>query len=222
MFEMIVRGGPVMVPIIFCSVLALAIVLERLWFLQRISIDARQFLDEVTAAIRRNKILEALDLCERTPGPVASITKAALAKHDRSRAEIKEAIEDAAIHQVPGLEKHLRMLATLGHIAPLLGLLGTVTGMVNCFQTVQERTAAFNAVSPGDLAGGIWEALITTVAGLIVAIPTYVAYNYLASRVNDTIREMERGGTEIVNLLTERDNETVELAGRAHRGRERG
>ncbi len=222
MVEMIMRGGPVMAPIIFCSVLALAIVLERLWFLQRVSIDTRQFLDEVTAAIRHNKIMEALDLCERTPGPVALITKAALAKHDRSRAEIKEAIEDAAVHHAPALEKHLRMLATLGHISPLLGLLGTVTGLVRCFQVVQEKSSAFNAVSPGDLAGGIWEALITTVAGLVVAIPTYVAYNYLVSRVNDLIREMEQGGTEIVNLLTDRSEELHELAGRSAKGRERG
>lgn len=220
MFETIVRGGPVMVPIILCSILALAIVLERFWFLQRVSIDTRHFLDEVTAAIRHNKVLEALDLCERTPGPVALITKAALAKHDRSRAEIKEAIEEAAIHQIPSLEKHLRMLATLGHISPLLGLLGTVTGMVSCFQAVQEKSSAFSAVSPGDLAGGIWEALITTVAGLIVAIPTYVAYNYLVSRVNDLIREMEQGGTEIVNLLTDRGEELHEAA-RARGGRER-
>ncbi len=220
MVDMMVRGGPVMVPIVLCSILALAIVLERLWFLQRVTIDARQFLDEVTASIRRNKIVDALDLCGRTPGPVASIVKAALAKHDRTRAEIKEVIEDAAVHQIPALEKHLRMLATLGHISPLLGLLGTVTGMVSCFQTVQERSSAFSAVSPSDLAGGIWEALITTVAGLAVAIPTYVAYNYLASRVNDAIREMERGGTEMVNLLTDRSEEPHELAGRSH-GRER-
>ncbi len=218
MFDMMVRGGPVMVPIALCSILALAIVLERLWFLQRVTIDTRQFLDEVTTSIRRNKIVDALDLCERTPGPVASIVKAALAKHDRTRAEIKEAIEDAAAHQMPALEKHLRMLGTLGHISPLLGLLGTVTGMVSCFQTVQEKSSAFSAVSPSDLAGGIWEALITTVAGLVVAIPTYVAYNYLASRVNDLIREMERGGTEIVNLLTARGGELHELVGRPQGG----
>ena len=94
-------------------------------------------------------------------------------------------------------------LATVAHISPLLGLLGTVVGLVRCFQIIQEKSTALQSVSPGDLAGGIWVALLTTVAGLIVAIPAFVAYNYLASRINNFILEMEKTSTDLVNFLTE-------------------
>ena len=116
---------------------------------------------------------------------------------------VKEAIEDASLYEVPKLEKNLSVLATIAHISPLLGLLGTVTGMVRCFQTIQAKATSFHPVSPGDLAGGIWEALLTTVVGLIVAIPTFVIYNYLVSRINSFILEMEKASTELVNFLTE-------------------
>ncbi|MBU1148008.1 MAG: MotA/TolQ/ExbB proton channel family protein, partial [Candidatus Omnitrophica bacterium] len=93
---------------------------------------------------------------------------------------------------------------TIAHITPLLGLLGTVTGMVRAFQVIQEKSVSFNPVSPGDLAGGIWEALLTTVAGLIVAIPTVVAYNYMVTRVEEFILEMERSATEVTDMLSQR------------------
>ena len=105
---------------------------------------------------------------------------------------------------MPRLEKHIGLLSTIAHISPLLGLLGTVTGMVRAFQVIQEKTASFNPVSPGDLAGGIWEALLTTVAGLIVAIPTVVVYNYLVNRVDEFVVEMERSATEVINILSQR------------------
>ncbi len=148
--------------------------------------------------------MEAIDLCDRTPGPIAHILKAGMMKHDRSRQEIKEAMEDASLYEVPRLEKRLNALATISHISPLLGLLGTVTGMVRCFQVIQSKSSSLHPVSPGDLAGGIWEALITTVAGLIVAIPTFVAYHYLVSRVNNFVLDMERSATELINILVQR------------------
>jgi biopolymer transport protein ExbB len=112
-------------------------------------------------------------------------------------------MEDASLYEIPTLEKNLTALATVAHISPLLGLLGTVTGLVRCFQVIQLKSSSFTPVNPGDLAGGIWEALITTVAGLIIAIPMFVIYNYLVSRVNNFILEMERSATEVVNLLSE-------------------
>jgi biopolymer transport protein ExbB len=124
-------------------------------------------------------------------------------KYDRSRSQIKEAIEDASLYEIPKLEKNLPVLATVAHISPLLGFLGTVTGMVVSFQTIQTKAATSYPVLPGDLAGGIWEALLTTVAGLLVAIPAFVAYNYLVSRINNIILEMEKASTELVNFLTE-------------------
>lgn len=204
MFEIIQKGGPVMYPIILCSILGFAIVIERLYCLYKARIDTKDFMNNIEITIKRNRIPEAIKICEKTPGPIAHIVKAGIMKHDRARQEIREAIEDAGHQEIPRLEKNISLLATIAHIAPLLGLLGTVTGMVRAFQAIQEKTASFNPVSPGDLAGGIWEALLTTVAGLIVAIPTVVAYNYLVSRVEEFVLDMERSTTEVIELLSQR------------------
>lgn len=204
MWDVIQKGGPLIYLIILCSIVALAVVIERLYHLHRARIDSDKFMESISNTLRRNRVMEAIDLCEKTPGPVAHIIKAGILKHDRSRTEIKEAIEDAGICEVPRLEKNLGALATIAHISPLLGLLGTVTGMVRAFQIIQEKASSLHLVSPGDLAGGIWEALITTAAGLIVAIPTFVAYNYLVSRVKGFILEMERTTTDLINILAQR------------------
>lgn len=204
MWDVIQKGGPLMYLIILCSIVALAVVIERLYHLNRAKIDIDKFMESISSILKRNRIMEAIDLCEKSPGPIAHIIKAGILKHDRSRQEIKEAIEDAGIYEVPRLEKNLGALATIAHISPLLGLLGTVTGMVRAFQIIQEKATSLNPVSPGNLAGGIWEALITTAAGLIVAIPTFVAYNYLVSRVKNFIVEMERTSTELINILGQR------------------
>lgn len=203
MLEFIVKGGPVMVPIILCSIIAMAIVIERFYHLYRAKIDTKAFMEDVTASLKRNKIVEAIDKCEKMPGPIAHIMKAGIIKHDHSKQEIRQAIEDAGLHEVPRLEKRLGALATIAHISPLLGLLGTVTGMVRCFQVIQAKATVLNPISPGDLAGGIWEALITTVAGLVVAIPTLVAYNFLVSHVDSFVLDMETSATDLINILTE-------------------
>lgn len=207
MWEMMLKGGPIMWPILLCSVLAFAIIVERLIQLRREEIDTKDFMEQISKALKRNKIMEALELCDRTPGPIARILKAGILKHDRPHAEVKEAIEDACIHEVPRLEKNMPVLATVAHIAPLLGLLGTVTGMVAAFQVIETKATAINPVNPGDLAGGIWEALLTTVAGLCVAIPTFVAYNYFVSRVDGFVLEMERSATDLLNILGEKRGE---------------
>ncbi|PIR65540.1 MAG: biopolymer transporter ExbB [Candidatus Omnitrophica bacterium CG12_big_fil_rev_8_21_14_0_65_43_15] len=204
MIDWVQKGGPVMYPIILCSILAFTIVIERLYHLRRAKIDTRKFMDEIANILRRNKIMDAVELCDKTPGPIPYILKAGIMKHDRPRAEIKEAIEDAGLYEVPRLEKNVTVLATIAHIAPLLGLLGTVTGMVRCFQTIQQKSTAFHPVSPGDLAGGIWEALITTVAGLSVGIPTLVAYNYFVNRISNFVLDMEKAATDLVNMLTQK------------------
>lgn len=204
MWDVIQKGGPLMYLIILCSIVALAVVIERLYHLNRAKIDIDKFMESISNILKRNRIMEAIDLCEKSPGPIAHIIKAGILKHDRSRQEIKEAIEDAGIYEVPRLERNLGALATIAHISPLLGLLGTVTGMVRAFQIIQEKATSLHPVSPGNLAGGIWEALITTAAGLIVAIPTFVAYNYLVSRVKNFIVEMERTSTELINILGQR------------------
>ena len=203
LWQVFMAGGPVMWPILLCSIFALAITLEKFWYLYKIKIDTQQFLGGVLDKMKHHQVKEALEICEKTKSPVSRILKAGILRYDRPRPQIKEAIEDASLYEIPILEKNLLMLATIAYISPLLGILGTVTGMVRCFQSVQSKAATFNLVSPADLAGGIWEALLATVAGLVVAIPTFIVYNYLVNRVNNFILEMEKASTELVNFLTE-------------------
>jgi biopolymer transport protein ExbB len=204
MWDLIQKGGPMMYLIMLSSVLAFGVVIERVYHLNRARIDADKFMDSLTGVLKRNKIIEAIELCNSTPGPIAHIVKAGILKHDRSKHEIKEAIDEAAQLEVPRLEKHLPVLATVAHIAPLLGLLGTVTGMIKAFQVIQQKASSMVPVNPGDLAGGIWEALLATLAGLSVAIPTYVAYNYLVSQVDSLVYDMERSATDLTNMLSSR------------------
>jgi biopolymer transport protein ExbB len=203
LWQVFLSGGPVMWPILLCSIFALAIALEKFWHLHKISIDTQDFLNKILDKMKHRDTKEALQICDNTRSPIANILKAGILKYDRPRPQIIEAIEDASLYEIPRIEKNLTALATIAHVSPLLGLLGTVTGMVRCFQVIQAKATTFHPVSPGDLAGGIWEALLTTVAGLIVAIPTFVAYNYLVSRINHYILEMEKASTELVNFLTE-------------------
>jgi len=211
MWELMIKGGPLMFLILLCSVIAFAVVIERLWHLWRAKINTKDFMEDIAETLKRNKIMLAIDKCNVMPGPIAEILKAGILKYDRPRSEIKEAVEDAGLHEVPRLEKNLGVLATIAHIAPLIGLLGTVTGMVRAFQVIEQKAVAMTPVNPGDLAGGIWEALITTVAGLAVAIPTYVAYNFLVTKVDGFVLEMEKSATDLVNILGTKRTEEDEI-----------
>lgn len=207
MFQFMQKGGPVMWVILLCSIIALAVVIERFMQLRKARIDTGKFMNEIANLLKRNRIMEAIDMCNQTPGPISQVVKAGILKHDRSRPEIREAIEDAAVTEIPVLEKNLSVLATMAHIAPLLGLLGTVTGMVRAFQVIEQKATALQPVNPKDLAGGIWEALLTTVFGLCVAIPAYVAYNFFVNKVNEFVFEIEKSATDLVNLLSSRRQE---------------
>jgi len=190
-------------PILICSIMSLAIILERFYCLARAKINAQGFLGKIMENIRHNRINAALDECDRVSSPVSRMLKAGVLKYDRPREQIRETLEDVSLYEIPILERRMTALATIAHISPLLGLLGTVTGMVRAFQTIQLKAGTLNPVSPGDLAGGIWEALLTTVFGLMVAIPTFVFYNILVGKVNAIVLDMERSATELVNFLTE-------------------
>jgi biopolymer transport protein ExbB len=194
------KGGPIMWVILGCSVLALAVFFERLFHLYRARINADAFIKRVEAMLSAGKTQETIKLCEASPGPLASILCAAVKKKGCSRAEIKEAVENAGLYEVPRLEKRLPVLATVAHICPLLGLLGTVAGMIEVFHRIQ---ILGGIVNPADLAGGIWEALLTTAAGLVIAIPTFVAYNYLVSCVNGIVLDMEIAATAIIDILSQ-------------------
>ncbi len=198
-FSIFNQGGPLMYLILAGSVIGLGVFLERLYHLHRAQINTESFMVEIRSLVRQGEIEAAVDFCRRTPGPVAHILAAGLTRHSRIRSEIREAIEDAGIQEVSRLEKNLVVLATLAHISPLLGLLGTVLGMIRAFMTIEEMQGVVN---PSDLAGGIWEALLTTVFGLLVAIAAYIAYNYLVARVGKMVLDMETSATGVVNLLT--------------------
>jgi biopolymer transport protein ExbB len=204
MMNIIEEGGVLMYPIIVCSVVALAITFERFWTLRRATIDTREFMDAMRTVLRQNRIQEAVAICDETDAPVARIMKAGVLKHNRSKEDIREAIEDAGHLEIPRLERYMSALATCANIAPLLGLLGTVQGMIKCFATIQHKQGQ---VVPSDLAEGIGNALITTAAGLTVAIPALVVYNYFVTRVENMILEMEISSSELVELLTKHRGE---------------
>ncbi len=200
-WALIKDGGPIMAPIILCSIFALGIIIEKFIYFATIQTNTIQLKKQVLENVKNNKIKESIQLCDSNRSPVAKILKAGIIKFGSSREDIKESMEDVSLFEIPKLESRLSALATIAHVSPLLGLLGTVTGMTASFHTIQIRAASLNPVTPGDLAGGIGEALLTTVAGLMVAIPTYVAYNYFVNRINHFTLEMERSATELVNFM---------------------
>lgn len=200
-WQLIRLGGPLMVPIILCSWFALGIVIGKFLYFAGIKTDTGKLKKDLYEFLRANKIREAVTLCDGNPAPVAKILKAGILKFGSSREEIKEAMEEVSRFEIPKLESRMTALATIANVTPLLGLLGTVTGMTESFYTLQAKAAGMTPITPGDLAGGIWEALLTTVAGLMVAIPCFVAYNYLVSRIHGIILEMERTAADLVNFL---------------------
>ena len=204
MFDWLIKGGPMMLPILLCSVIAAAIVIERFIYLRSIKMNTRKFIGEISYALKRNRADEAIAMCDQSPGPLPRVLKAGILKYDRSRQEMKEAIEDAALHEIPRLEKNVGILATIAQISPLLGFLGTVIGMVEVFQGIQAKSGVVSAVTAADISSGVWQALISTVAGLVVAIPVITAYNYFVYKFNYIVREIEISATDLVGILSEK------------------
>lgn len=195
-------------PLLALSLVALAIVIERLLHFHRMEIRVGEFLQGLANLVRKRKFAEALYECAGLPGPVAKVMHTAVVYHDRARHELKEIVEESAQLEVPKLEKHLGALSTICHAAPLLGFLGTILGIL---QTFDHLAAHGGHATAGELAGGIYVSLLTSAAGLIVAIPTYFALRYLSSRVDHFIHDMERAGVEIVNLLAESPAPTADI-----------
>ena len=182
------------------SAVALAVFLDRLLQYHRDQIDSTQFLNGVRNVLKRDNVVEALAICDATPGPIPRLVKTAILNRERGREAVREALEDAGSQEVPRLEEKLNLLATIAQLAPLLGLLGTVMGFIRTFMLMQ--AAGLNA-QVRDLSSGVWQALVCAAAGLAVAIPAHAGYNYLVSRVNSIVLDMERAATEIVNIVTE-------------------
>ena len=194
------NGGPVLWLILLSSAVAVVVFFERFLHCHREQINSIEFLNGVRTVLKRNNIVEALSICDATPGPVARLVKTAIVNRNHGRDRVREALEEAGLAEVPRLEEKLNLLATIAQLAPLLGLLGTVLGFIRTFYLMQE--SGLNA-HVGQLSTGIWQALICAAAGLAVAIPAHAGYNYLVSRVNTIVLDMERAATEIINIATE-------------------
>ena len=192
-------GGPMAWLLLLMSAVVLVVFIERLLHYHRAQINSTEFLNGVRNVLKRENVVEALSICDATPGPVARLVKTAILNRDRGREGARDALEEAGLLEVPRLEDKLNLLATIAQIAPLMGLLGTVMGFMKMFLELQhEGTFA----TPDRLAGGIWGALISMAAGLAVAIPTYAGYNYLVNRVNSIVLDMEKASTEILNIVS--------------------
>jgi biopolymer transport protein ExbB len=197
MYDFVVKGGVLMIPIALCSIIALAIFLERLWSLRRSKVIPRDFLIEIEDLIRREKIPEAVTRCRRDNSSMANIIVAGIRNFGKRREIVKESIEEIGRKEAASLERYINVVGTIAAISPLLGLLGTVFGMIKAFNVISIQGVG----NPSSLAGGISEALITTAAGLVVAIPTFVLYRYLANKADALIVEMEEHSIRMVDLL---------------------
>jgi biopolymer transport protein ExbB len=201
MYDFVVKGGVLMIPIALCSIIALAIFLERLWSLRRSRVIPRDFLIEIEDLIRREKIPEAITRCRKDNSSMANIILAGIRNFGKRREIVKEGIEEIGRREAATLERYINVVGTIAAIAPLLGLLGTVFGMIKAFNVISIQGVG----NPSSLAGGISEALITTAAGLVVAIPTFVLYRYLANKADALIVEMEENSIRMVDLLKQRE-----------------
>jgi len=197
------HGGPMIWLILGASAVALAVFIERVLHFHRAQINSMEFLNGVRNVLKRENVVEALSICDATPGPVARLVKVAILNRDRGREGVREALEEAGLVEIPPLEDKLNLLATIAQIAPLMGLLGTVLGFIHIFGELQ---AAGTFANMRALAGGSWEGLICTATGLAVAIPCYAGYNYLVSRVNAIVLDMEKAAGEIVNIVSDSNN----------------
>lgn len=200
------QGGPVMWPLLIFSVLALAVAIERFFALRKARVNVNEFLARVRKALMVNRSLrDAVKICEQYQGPVASVLKAGLLKFGQPKEDVEKTIENAALFEMGRLERGLPFLATTANISPLLGFLGTVTGMINSFDAL----AKVGLSNPAAVAAGISEALITTATGLAIAIPVQLVYNYFMNKINKFVRDIETAANMLVETFGEMDRSGI-------------
>jgi biopolymer transport protein ExbB len=196
--DLITQGSPIVWVILACGVVAFLVFLERGLHLHRARIKSDDFLKGIVNILKRDNIDEALTICEETPGPVAQIVKTAILHRGDTKDGIRSTVEDASKAEISRMERRLVVIATVAQITPLLGLLGTILGMVEALATMHQTVPFIQTV---DVMGGLMKALITTAAGLTVAIPCYVAFNLLVVKIDRIVLDMERVASEIVAFL---------------------
>ena len=204
-FDFLTKGGWLMIPIGISSIVALAFFLERIWSLQRSKVIPARFLEIVGKLLRERRFDEAEALCHGNDSHIAPILEAGIRYQGRDRSVVKEVMEEIGQREVSYMERFVGAVGAIATVAPLLGLLGTVTGMITVFQRVVNQTAAGQAADPGALANGIWEALITTAAGLTVAIPSYLAYRYIMGTIDRYAVEMADVSLRMAEYLVPED-----------------
>lgn len=197
MAELIRAGGWIMLPIILCSIIALAIVLERFWSLRRTRVVPTKHIDSIHTWAKQHELDQKHVEAVRNSSPLGCILAAALEKRHHPREIIKEVVQDTGRHVVHDMEKYLNTLGTIAGVTPLLGLLGTVLGMISVFSAI----ITYGVGDPAPLAGGISEALITTAAGLCVAIPAYFFHRFFQGRVAAYVVDMERQAMALIETL---------------------
>jgi biopolymer transport protein ExbB len=197
MLEIVKAGGWLMLPIIACSIIAAAIILERLWTLQQRRVLPRNLTRQVWEWVSKNQLDHKHIQSLQDGSPLGEILAAGLVNRHREREVMKESIEDTGRHVVHELERYLNSLGTIAAVSPLLGLLGTVIGMIKVFAAI----TTYGVGDPTVLAGGISEALITTAAGLSVAIPALIGYRYLRGRVDGLVVQMEKEAIALVEAV---------------------
>jgi biopolymer transport protein ExbB len=204
--KFMIEGGTVMWFLLAFSIIAVAVIIERAWILQKAKINVNEFLAKLRKALIVNKsIRDAIKICEQYRGPLASIMKAGLLKYGQPKEDIEKTIETAALHEVGRLEKRLVVLSSVANVAPLLGFFGTVSGMISSFDALAEQGLS----NPGAVAAGISEALITTAAGLAVAIPVQLAYNYFMSSINKSVRDIETSTNMLLETFGEMERSGI-------------
>ena len=204
LFDIFQKGGVIMWLILFCSIIGLTIVIDRFIVLRKAKINVPAFMVRLRGLIKKKDINGAVSVCMQEKSPLANIVRKGLKKYRYGHDRVKEAIENAGKQEIGKLEKGLPLLATIAGVAPLIGFLGTVTGMISAFMVIQEQAGAAN---PGDLAGGIWEALITTAFGLIVGIPALAFYNYFVSSIKKLVGDIETVANDVVDTIQDSSSE---------------
>jgi biopolymer transport protein ExbB len=199
MGEFFAAGGYPMYLILACSVAALAVAIERAVRIERARVELPTLLRPVSGFAREGRWEEALRHCGRMEKPAARVARSGLEKRGRPRAEVREALEDSAERELVGLERRLEVLSVIAHVTPLIGLLGTVVGMIEAFIAIESQGGG--PVDQSVLSGGIWKALLTTAAGLTVAIPVYVVYRVLQARVARHAEDFERAAADVLEMV---------------------
>ena len=192
------EGGLMMWPIMFLALVGIVIFVERVLYLHKGQIRTDTFITGIKNLLEKDRVVEALTVCEETPGPVAAVIKAAILNRDKGVEQIRGAIQGAAIIQIPALERRVGSMAAIARVAPLLGLLGTVLGMVDALFGIHAGGAYANM---GTVSGGFASALISTAFGLAIAAMAQLAFHFLSGRVRALVSDMEYAGHEITQSL---------------------